>query len=198
MDTCDVNEKLDIRSAIRDATTAFRRFPILLSLPVVSIGLASWGLNPIIHPVSSKNPSLFVSIAVFAVVCLVLTSIAEVLTAAMPLRAREGVEPSLKQTGEVRALSRPLLAHNKALPAVSGMGSSLGIDLLCGYVRHHHRVVYWPHRPPIVEWYRCGCGWPGRDRYQPSEWQSSLVIWSRYMFDTYRCLLSHAARARVF
>jgi len=177
-----MNAKLDVRSAIRESTTAFRRFPVLLCLPVVSIGLANWGLGSLIYPSTGKSPSsLLPLIMVFAMGYLVFISVAEVLTAAMYLRAREGVEPSLKQTDEVVRYRGLFPLMGKLLLLYLALGLLLGV--ICGVavfvIMFASTLIHIAHQSSSG----IGVAAGGIGRIGIAIGMAVfLVMWSRYMF----------------
>jgi hypothetical protein len=79
---------------------AFKRYPVLLSLPLICLGLATWGWGIALlrFPGPTVKSLLLLALALpfFGITCFV-----EVLVAAMYLKVRSGERPSLAQAIEV-------------------------------------------------------------------------------------------------
>ena len=90
-----MNPRLDVRVAIREADEIFIRFPVLLCLPMVVLGLVSYAatLLPARHVFSLGLLALLTTILLNWFVGIVLS--------AMYLRARDGQDPSWWQAGDV-------------------------------------------------------------------------------------------------
>jgi hypothetical protein len=95
-----MTSRVNIRSGMADAFAAFRRYPVVLSFPMVCLGLGSWGWGNVLLRFSEHTIKSLLVLALalpfFWVTCFV-----EVLVAAMYLKARSAERPSLVQAGEV-------------------------------------------------------------------------------------------------
>jgi hypothetical protein len=93
-----MSESLDVRGAIREANSVFCRFPFQICLPMVTLGIAYYAVRPPSQPGTHPHG---IALLVIGITSFWLISFAEVVVAAMYLRAQEGAMPAASQFGDV-------------------------------------------------------------------------------------------------